>query len=121
MLTKINTSDCEICEFNKSDLHAAQEAFNELNVKFKDIEQAYRTLLEEQAKQQKERPNTFTTAFHKIQVSDLPKFDGNADSLVNWIHHIETLKDIHELKGTDLVKLFQKCSPLKPENGSWLI
>ena len=61
MLTKINTSDCEICEFNKSDLNAAQAAFNELNVKFKDIEQAYRTLLEEQAKQQKERPNSKRT------------------------------------------------------------
>jgi hypothetical protein len=63
--------------------------------------------------------NTSTTAFHKIQVGDLPKFDGNADALVNWIHHVETLKDIHDLKGTDLVKALPEMLTSKARE--WLM
>ena len=119
LMTKISTRECEVCEFNKSDVYAAQEAFNELSVKFKETEQSYRTLLEQQANHQNEKPNPSNTAFHKIQVSDLPKFDGNADSLVNWIHHVETLKDIHDLKGTDLVKALPEMLTAKARE--WLM
>ena len=120
LLTKLQTSDCEACAFNNSDLLAAHEANSELKIKLDDTERAYRALLEQNAITNKEHQTIQTsTAFHKIQVGDLPKFDGNSDALVNWIHHVETLKDIHVLKGTDVVKALPEMLTSKARD--WLM